>query len=294
MIDVTDKTYNKLSKMMTFNSQFRDEVLSATQFLDDGASNMQRLWHVKNKIYEIPKCKQCNAEVEYSKQGGKNRGYNNYCSDSCRQTYQNLNRSMEERIARKEKIKQTCLERYGVEHFFSAEEVMSKKKSVYQSRYGVDNPSQLDWVRDKVKETILKNYGVENPSQSHEVQAKKTLKSKNKQFITECGKVYNLEGYEVVALEELLKLHKPSDVLHHKELEDELGRIRYEFNNKTSIYHPDFYVKSVNKIVEVKSLYWYEKALDRNTAKRNACVDLGYSFEFWIYDPKKEMSKTIK
>jgi hypothetical protein len=51
-------------------------------------------------------------------------------------------------------------------------------------------------------------------------------------------------------------------------------------------------VASINKIIEVKSTWTYNKDLEINTLKANACKNKGYKFEFWIYDNK--LIKTIK
>ena len=85
-------------------------------------------------------------------------------------------------------------------------------------------------------------------------------------------------------MNELLITHKPKDILHHTEIENEIGRIYYNYGGKTSVYHPDFFIKNENKIIEVKSLYWYKQALERNLIKKNTCEGLGYFFEFWVYD----------
>ena len=57
------------------------------------------------------------------------------------------------------------------------------------------------------------------------------------------------------------------------------------------VYYADIYIKSENKIIEVKSDYTMEKDYDKNMTKWESCVEQGYEFEFWIYDNKK--NKTI-
>lgn len=46
------------------------------------------------------------------------------------------------------------------------------------------------------------------------------------------------------------------------------------------------YIKSQNKIIEVKSDYTFYKEYDKNLAKAQRVLSLGYSFEFRIYEPK--------
>lgn len=282
--EIKEKRYDILSRKINVDDNFKQFVYSNTSFLDIDATNVCRLWHLKKDIYEIPSCLECGKKTNFTKKMGEDKGYNKYCSAHCRMRYTNLNRSEVEKIVRKTKIKETCIKKYGVNHYFTSEHIKNKKKETYLKKYGVENPSQIEWVKNKKKVTCLTNYGVENPSQSHEIQSKKTNSTRNKKIITECGKEYNIEGYETIALNELLMTYKPKDILHHKEIENEVGRIFYIYKDRKSVYHPDLFIKSENRIIEVKSRYWYEFSLDRNLSKKKFCEELGYIFEFWVYD----------
>jgi hypothetical protein len=48
------------------------------------------------------------------------------------------------------------------------------------------------------------------------------------------------------------------------------------------------YLVSQNKIIEVKSEYTYKAAYSINVRKKQACLNLGIYFEFWIYNSKGE------
>jgi len=76
------------------------------------------------------------------------------------------------KIIRKEKVRQTNLEKYGVECTLHSEEVREKVKKTNLKRYGVEYPSQLEEVKEKIRQTNLKRYGVECPSQLEEVKEK--------------------------------------------------------------------------------------------------------------------------
>ncbi len=129
-------------------------------------------------------------------------GYSEFCSVEC--SYKSSNRI--------KKIKQTCLERYGVENPSQSKEIQKKKeqtclknygvKSGFQlqekfeqtclERYGVKNPSQSKEIQKKKEQTCLKNYGVEYPSQSKEV------KEKTKQTcIKKYGVMYPSQSKEI-------------------------------------------------------------------------------------------------
>ena len=56
-------------------------------------------------------------------------GYNEHCSKRCIPLDPNI----------QNKMKQTCLERYGTEYSFQSDQVKSKIKSTIQKHYGVDS-----------------------------------------------------------------------------------------------------------------------------------------------------------
>lgn len=60
---------------------------------------------------------------------------------------------------RQERRKQTCLEKYGVDHCQKVESVREKAIQTNSVRYGVDHPPQNSDVRDRMKQTNLQKYG---------------------------------------------------------------------------------------------------------------------------------------
>lgn len=143
----------------------------------------------------------------------------------------------------KQKVKQICLMRYGVEHFVTSdamktmmmerygvehasqsEEVQQKMKetclmrygveyfftsdamkAMMMERYGVEYASQSEEVQQRMKETCLMRYGVEYPMQNYEIfrKAAKSMYSK-KQYILPSGKEIQLMGYEWMCFDILL------------------------------------------------------------------------------------------
>jgi len=98
-------------------------------------------------------------------------------------------------LRKKERFKQTNLEKYGVEYPSQSEQIRGKTKKTWLKNYGVENPNQSREIRKKIKKTNLekygntcslhgeeikiktkktwlKNYGVEHPFQSKEIQEK--------------------------------------------------------------------------------------------------------------------------
>lgn len=85
-------------------------------------------------------------------------GYTKYCSRSCGNTSQ----------SKKEKIKATCIEKYGSSSFFGSNIGKQTILEIVQTKYNINNISQLQEIKDKKIETCRENYGVDYYAQSDE------------------------------------------------------------------------------------------------------------------------------
>lgn len=105
----------------------------------------------------------------------------------------------------------------------------------------------------------------------------------SKEYTMPSGKIVKVQGYEDKALDILLKEYEECDlIINDREIENIIGKIKYFENNKCRRYYPDIYVKSENRIIEVKSDYTFNKEFDTNVLKRQACIDKGLNFDFMI------------
>lgn len=77
------------------------------------------------------------------------------------------------KIFGKEKIKQTCLDKYGVDNPLKCQTVKDKKKKTCMEKYGVEYPSQSNLIKEKKKISAIEKYGVEHVFQAEEVKEKK-------------------------------------------------------------------------------------------------------------------------
>lgn len=104
-----------------------------------------------------------------------------------------------------------------------------------------------------------------------------------KKYTLPSGKIVNIQGYENKALDILLKKYKEDDIYIGI---SEINRIDSFFYNdllgKAHRYFPDFYIKSENKIIEVKSSWTYNINFDINQSKMQCCLNKKYNFEFMI------------
>lgn len=135
-----------------------------------------------------------------------------------------------------------------------------KTKITFLRKYGVTNPNKTKEVRDKIKKTNLERYGVEYSSQNPEVMEKTQRNAKKyKEYTLPSGKVIKVQGYEPFALNDLLKIYKEEDIITERK---DIPRITYKTDDKTRYYFPDIYIKSINKIIEVKSTWTYKCKTD--------------------------------
>jgi hypothetical protein len=106
-----------------------------------------------------------------------------------------------------------------------------------------------------------------------------------KEYIFPSGDIRNIQGYENIALDELVKIFNEDDIITQKR---DMPKITYHFEDKHRRYYPDIWIKSINKIIEVKSEWIYKKDLEKNKLKALATKELKFNFEFWIYIPESK------
>ena len=138
----------------------------------------EKFYLIENSLIDIPKC-ECGNSVKFIDMVN---GYREFCSRRCMYDSPNL----------KEKKKNSCIEKYGVDNPSKSKEIRDKViktnidkfghewatksddiktkiKDKFIENYGVDNPSKIKEVRDKAKETMLDRFGVEHAMQSDDI-----------------------------------------------------------------------------------------------------------------------------
>ena len=120
----------------------------------------EALYLICNNLDEPPKCEFCNKN--YKSFITFKKGYKNYCSTRCSSSDKKT----------QEKVKQTTLERYGVEHALQSEEIKNKLKETNLKKYGVEWASQAESSKEKARQTNLEKYGSYSPMQSEKVKNK--------------------------------------------------------------------------------------------------------------------------
>ena len=113
------------------------------------------------------KCIICGKPTKF-----RNFSYSNCCSQSCRNTWINQNRSAEERQKLSEKIReshktekvlektrQTNIAKYGVPYTTQNIDVQEKRRQTCQEKYGTDYSFQAEEVKEKIQQSIHNRFG---------------------------------------------------------------------------------------------------------------------------------------
>ncbi len=120
----------------------------------------QKIYHFLYDLKVLPTCIECSNLVNFKRPFSK--GYSKFCSHKC----QNNNKEV------KDKLKDTCIKKYGVSNPSKSGEVISKRNNTMMERYGVSNPLQVNEFKEKQSNTIKEKYGVEHYSQTKEFSEK--------------------------------------------------------------------------------------------------------------------------
>ena len=86
-----------------------------------------------------------------------NQGFGETCSKKCSHKIKH------------EKYKQTCLEKYGVEHPMQLSETKEKIKQTCLNKYNTDNASKATEIKEKIKKTNNERYNTNTPLQNKEI-----------------------------------------------------------------------------------------------------------------------------
>jgi len=184
----------------------------------------------------------------------------------------------------REQIKQTNLIKYGVENPQQNLNIRNKNYETNLKKYGVKHFMQTDEFKNKVVQTNLKKYGVPHHSQNPEVSENMIKNAYNrKTYVLPSGKIIFIQGYENFMLDYLLSVEKidENEIITKR---NEVPEIWYNDKmQKQRRHYVDFYIKSQNRCIEVKSMFTNQ---EKNNVfeKQKAAKDLGLNYEIWIFN----------
>jgi len=191
----------------------------------------------------------------------------------------------------KAKMFQTNIEKYGFKCCLQNEDIKKKVKVNNLEKYGVENVGQNYIFHEKMKNTMLEKYGVNYPLQNKDIMEKSSKNCyKLKSFIFPSGNEIKCQGYEPFALEELVKLYVETDIITGCK---NVPTIWYnDASGKKHRHYVDIFIPSENKCIEIKS-EWTLKYIKSNIfEKQKAAKEIGYNYEIWVYNYKKNRVET--
>jgi hypothetical protein len=194
-----------------------------------------------------------------------------------------------------EKTRQTKLKRHGYEFFNNSTAIRKSKKA--------QSVERKNEIIEKRRETCLERYGVSNQLMRPEIISKNAASNaKLKTMTLPSGRVIEYQGYEGETINRLLENYDEeklilSDPRHRQTCEVPFFSYVNVHGNRCR-YYPDIFIPSENRIIEVKSRWWYdangrpgyESRLENNRRKQQAALDGGYRFEFWVFDSKTDFT----
>jgi hypothetical protein len=232
--------------------------------------------------------------------------------DSKNKSKANLQRTEKEIQLQKQKTIETNRRKYGVDWSTQSENNIKKSKKTKLEKYGDEfynnnektseswqamSRDKISAIVDKRRKTNLGRFGVESAFMKPGV-LEKSAKSnaRGKEFIMPSGKVVGIRGHEDIVLTELLKTYDENDlVIDDRSRSYELPIFEYISHEQRRLkYYPDIHILSQNKIIEVKSRWWwdaggrdgYEGRLSNNIQKRKSVLSAGYNYEVWLFEDK--------
>lgn len=191
----------------------------------------------------------------------------------------------------KDKIRETSLKKYGVEHFRQSEEVKAKVKATMIERYGVDNVSRLDSIRAliserlkdpeiraKYAETSMKHYGVPHPHMDPKVKLKT-----EQTMIEHFGVPYYVMLPEYRSAQATNQISLINKAFAESLVEKCNVEIEYEFKVDNKFY--DIHVKNTHTLIEIDPSYTHSNlpnhwgpglSSDYHTIKTDIANQSGY------------------
>ena len=175
------------------------------------------------------------------------------------------------------KGKETKKEKYNDENFTNRQ----KSKETCIKKYGVEHVLQSKIIRQKSKTTCVKRYGVEYAQQNKDIHQKQQISGfKSKTY----KNIFYRGSYELDFLK--LCVNKFVDIQSGPS-------IKYQYKSKNRIYHSDFIIPSLNLIIECKNSYLFKRDNNIINAKKNACIKQGYNYIIIIDKQYDELDKFI-
>ena len=218
------KNYNKY--LLSTSKDFNKDLYNYLKVkYNDSKSIKETLYRIKNNINVRPTCKKCKNEVKFI--GGKEI-FGNFCCKSCANSYNH------------EVADNTKINKYGTINN------LDKMKSTCIKRYGVDNPWKSNKIKEKLKQTWLRKYGVDNYAKlTHNIYTF-TEEAKQKRI-------------ETKRKNHTFNTSKPEEELYLY-IKERFPLVKRQYKDKNRYpYNCDFYIPNLDYFIELQGYYTHGK-----------------------------------
>lgn len=228
------------------------------------------------KTKDEGKCKICGKPTKFI---GIKSGFKNCCCKNCTNKY------------RYENNKKYNIQHFGVENNFQRKDCKEKIKETNIRLYKHYNIGQ-GTKKQKIINTMITRYGVKHAHQNIILKEKFNSTMKNKY-----GYIHALQNSKILLKQQKtslkIKKFKDTDLYYqgtyeldflekyYNRFKNDLQRgpsIKFYINNKEHIYFSDFYISSLNLVIEIKSSYYYEIHKIECLQKEKATINNGYKY----------------
>lgn len=259
LLQTTGKYKGKIRR--DFTTEEFEEICLLTPHIKDQTrkSIRERIFCILNGILEYPKCLECSKDVHFLRSGK----YSKTCTNSCGVKFlgtqdkiksTKLERYNNSTFNNPEKMKETCLERYSVEHTSKIEENRILAKESTFEKFG--NYNNIE----KIRCTNLERYGVDNVSKTKEVKDKISLS------ISESYKNRKINENDYVGV---------VYILHFKDLDLIKIGLTSDFEKRSKQLKRDFGKFSIIQLIKSSECFKLEQEFHLKYNNYRVCLDDG-------------------
>lgn len=244
--------------------KIKNIIKEKTSFLPDNVLLRQRVWHIENDIFTLPKCIKCESSITTFSDSRKL--YSRYCSIKC-----SKNCTIEQ-----DRIQKTLISRYGVDNPAKVKQFIIKGQETSLKKYGAKRVSVLQFFKDKAKATSMERYGAPTKKQIHlmhqidNYQNPLWLIEQNHNLKKSIIEMSNDTGVSPTVIGGNFKKNGIEVKQHYQSIaEKELGTLlsshfEVQLRNRKIIYpyELDIFIPEKNLAIEYNGLYWHSDARD--------------------------------
>ncbi|MGZ8924251.1 MAG: Mom family adenine methylcarbamoylation protein [Nitrososphaeraceae archaeon] len=246
-----------------------------TNFLPEKASITERLWHINNDVYEIPKCKMCNNNVTWR---WEFKHYNTYCSSKCAHLDKNVIN----------KTKETNIKRYGTTIPLAHPDIKAVVLNKLQEQYGVNNAFWAKGKDEHIKTLV--------ESKNKNISKREDIEGYIEDGLTQkqIGDKLSISQPRVSNLLNRLDLSTNPSLISttHQEILDYIinllpnTEIKQNDRSIISPYELDIYIPSLQVAFEVNGVFWHSELSGKDRRyhlnKTRACEKLNiHLIQIW-------------